>query len=235
MASDTDGPTLIIGGTGGTGAEVSRILLARGAPVRLLARDPARADNAASRGAEIVVGNVTEPKTVMASMKDVRVVVYTAGIRTFFAEARGRAVVVDGVRNALEAARFYGNVRRFVFMSSIGVACPSAFGLVLELVKGGALRQKAEAEKLVRASEIPYSIVRAGVLTDSAKPGRPVVLSQNELPLRPDLLIGRVDAARTLVRSVTELRACNATFDAVWGKPGDPNFDFESLSSDRAS
>ena len=209
-------------------------MLASGAPVRLLARDPARADKAASEGAEIIVGDVTEPEIVMASMKEARVVIYTAGIRAFFAEARGRAVVVDGVRHALDAARADGNVRRFVFMSSIGVAHPSVFGLVLEVVKGGALRQKAEAEKLVRASEIPYSIVRAGVLTNSARRWRPVVLSQAEQPLRPDLLIGRVDAARTLVRSVTELRACNATFDAVWGRPGDPDLDFESLTSDRA-
>lgn len=233
-----DAPTLLIGATSGTGAAAARQLLDAGGAVRVLARDPARAcetigEGASEGRAEIVGGDVTVPETLMAAVQGVAGLIYTAGIRDFFAEARSRAVVVEGARHALDAARAAGTVQRFVFMSSIGVARPSMFGALLDRFKGGALRHKAEAERLVRASGLPYTIVRAGVLTNRGAGTRPVLLGQDELPLRADLLIARRDAARVLTRCLVEPRALDTTFDAFWGRNGDSDMDFSELAPDR--
>ncbi|SFL30737.1 SDR family oxidoreductase [Geodermatophilus ruber] len=66
------GRILVIGGTGATGAEAVRHLLARGAQVRVVTRDPsAAADNPALQGAELVAGDSSQPETLKEAFEDV--------------------------------------------------------------------------------------------------------------------------------------------------------------------
>jgi uncharacterized protein YbjT (DUF2867 family) len=61
----TSGRILLIGGTGATGNEAVRHLVARGAQVRVVTRDPAAAaQNPALQGAELVAGDSSRPDTL---------------------------------------------------------------------------------------------------------------------------------------------------------------------------
>lgn len=66
------GRILVIGGTGATGAEAVRHLVAHGAQVRVVTRDPsAAADNPALQGAELVAGDSSQPETLKEAFEDV--------------------------------------------------------------------------------------------------------------------------------------------------------------------
>jgi dihydroflavonol-4-reductase len=70
---------LVTGGTGFLGASLTRRLLADGARVRVLARSRAKAEPLASRGAEIVVGDINDQVAVRAAVDGVQVVYHLAG------------------------------------------------------------------------------------------------------------------------------------------------------------
>jgi uncharacterized protein YbjT (DUF2867 family) len=66
------GRILVIGGTGATGSEAVRHLVAHGAQVRAVTRDPSlAADNPALQGAELVVGDSSRPETLERAFEDV--------------------------------------------------------------------------------------------------------------------------------------------------------------------
>src|SRR3954452_4782998 len=63
---------LVIGATGWTGSEATRHLVRRGAQVRVVTRDPAKAKSLeALAGAEIAVGDASRPATLDGSFADV--------------------------------------------------------------------------------------------------------------------------------------------------------------------
>jgi len=66
------GRVLVIGGTGATGTEAVRHLVAHGAQVRVVTRDPSRAaGNPALQGAELVAGDSSQPETLKDAFEDV--------------------------------------------------------------------------------------------------------------------------------------------------------------------
>src|SRR5437016_290055 len=62
---------LVTGATGKIGSEVVKQLLAAGAPVRVLVRDPQKAVDLAGQGVEVVQGDLMRPETLDAAMKGV--------------------------------------------------------------------------------------------------------------------------------------------------------------------
>jgi uncharacterized protein YbjT (DUF2867 family) len=68
----SDGRILVVGGTGATGGETVRQLVTRGATVRVVTRDPgSAAENPALQGAELVVGDSSQPETLREAFQDV--------------------------------------------------------------------------------------------------------------------------------------------------------------------
>jgi uncharacterized protein YbjT (DUF2867 family) len=66
------GRILVVGGTGTTGREAVRHLVARGERVRVVTRDPSRAaEDAAQQGAELVEGDSSRPETLATAFEDV--------------------------------------------------------------------------------------------------------------------------------------------------------------------
>ncbi|MCK6480702.1 MAG: NAD-dependent epimerase/dehydratase family protein [Planctomycetes bacterium] len=104
------GPVLLTGGTGYLGRWILRALRARGLPVRLLARDPARAADLAAPGVEVVRGDVTDRASVEAACRGAASVVHAAATvsswerdpRTF------DRVNVEGLRTVALAAAAAG-------------------------------------------------------------------------------------------------------------------------------
>lgn len=102
------GPVLVTGATGFVGGAVVRHLLAKGAAVRCLVRDRARAAALDGLGSpvEIRVGDITEPASLGPALEGAALVINCAGLNSFWEPDR-RAftrINVDGARNIVWAA-----------------------------------------------------------------------------------------------------------------------------------
>src|SRR4051794_19907844 len=111
---------LVTGGTGFVGTHVVHALRSRELPVRALVRDTRRGARLAAWGAELTVGDVTEPATLAAACAGVDAIVHLVSI------IKGRPadferVMAQGTRDLVAAARHAG-VRRLVLASALGVS-----------------------------------------------------------------------------------------------------------------
>jgi nucleoside-diphosphate-sugar epimerase len=114
---------LVTGGTGFTGTALVQRLLDEGhSVVAFDYKEGLQCKALRSRGADVVIGSVTDPDTVRRSMKDVELVFHLAAAfrelnvpNSYYDE-----VNVGGTRVVLEAARREG-VRKFVYCSTCGV------------------------------------------------------------------------------------------------------------------
>lgn len=142
---------LVTGGTGVIGEGAIPELIARGHQVRLLSR---HADDDARQwtGVEPFKGNVADPESIRDAATGCDAILHIAGIvaenppKVTFA-----SVNVGGTRNLIDEAR-RANVRRFVFVSSLGA----------DTGESDYHRSKREAEEVVRQSGLDWTIVRPG-------------------------------------------------------------------------
>jgi NADH dehydrogenase len=109
---------LVTGGTGFVGRRIVHALRAEGREVRALVRQPDRGDAIAGLGAELVVGDVTNPASLRAAADGCTHVIHLVAI------LKGRpqdfeSVMTQGTRNVIAAAKSAG-VDRFVLMSALG-------------------------------------------------------------------------------------------------------------------
>ena len=107
------------GATGFLGWHVARLLLSRGAKVRVLARDPARVRDL--EDVETVRGDLRDRASVEAAVRGCGVVYHVAADYRLWARRPEELYRsnVDGTRNVLEAARGAG-VDRVVYTSTVG-------------------------------------------------------------------------------------------------------------------
>jgi uncharacterized protein YbjT (DUF2867 family) len=137
---------LVAGGTGTLGSALVPRLMRRGLPVRVLTRTEGEAPG----GVEVVVGDVRSPADAARAVRGARTVVSAA---TGFGPVRGvtaRSVDLEGNRTLIAAAREAG--AEHVVLLSVHGAAP---GHPIEL-----FRLKYEAEQVLRASGLAWTIVR---------------------------------------------------------------------------
>jgi dihydroflavonol-4-reductase len=113
---------LVTGATGFTGGHLARRLRARGAQVRALVRDPARAAHLAADGIALVQGDLADPSTLPAALQNIHIVYNIAALYRAAAlpAEQYRAVNARGV-GALMTAAGPAGVRRVVHCSTVGV------------------------------------------------------------------------------------------------------------------
>lgn len=148
---------LVTGGTGFTGTALVRRLLADGHSVVALDYKEGIASNQLrERGAEVVIGSVTDKEAVRAAVRGAEVVHHLAAAfrELDVSEQHYHDVNVGGTRNVLEAAVEAG-VRKVVYCSTCGVhgniANPPADEQAPIEPADYYQRTKYEAEPLVRA------------------------------------------------------------------------------------
>ncbi|HEV7134859.1 MAG TPA: NAD(P)H-binding protein [Gaiellaceae bacterium] len=110
---------LVTGPTGFIGPHVVHALRARELPVRALVRAPGRGSRLTAWGAELAVGDVTDPGSLDAALAGVDTVVHLVAIIKG-SRADFERVMAQGTRNLVAAAQKAG-VRRFVLMSALGL------------------------------------------------------------------------------------------------------------------
>ena len=214
---------LAIGATGSIGRHVVAEALRQGHNVRALVRDQVKAGDFPT-DVEIVVGDLTRPDTLAAAVKGIDAIVFTHG-----SDGGGKAgaenVDYGGVRNVLAAL---GGLKvRIALMTSIGVTNrTSSYNLSTESADW-----KRRAERLVRASGNPYTIVRPGWFDYNAPDQHHLHLLQGDrrhAGNSSDGVIARSQIAQLLVASLTSDDAVGKTFELVAEK-GPAQDDLEAL------
>jgi len=148
---------LVVGGTGFVGDHLIKRLRKDDLPVRAVVRTPAEAAAFKELGVEVVSGDIADPPSLEAAAAGVERIVHLVGI---IQEAPGitfQGVHVDGTRNLLNAAK-KGGARHFFYQSALGTR-PNA--------ESRYHRTKWDAEELVRASGIPYTVLRPSLIYGS--------------------------------------------------------------------
>lgn len=163
---------LVTGGTGFVGRRVVHALRAEELPVRVLARDPRRAEPLEAWGCEVVTGDVTDRESLERAVEGCGRVVHLVAI-IVGRPAEFERTMSEGTANLLAAARAAG-VERFVHMSALGVSAETKDTVPY-------FRAKWAAEEAVRAEGIPYAIFRPSFVFGSDGGVLPTFLRQVRL------------------------------------------------------
>src|SRR5947209_15991217 len=110
---------VVLGGTGFLGRAVTRQLLADRHQVRVLVRDPERAQ-LLPPGTKILVGDALDPQTLLSACQGADYVVDLVAVRRNQPQSL-LEVNVDGPRKLAEACKRMG-VKGIIFASAIGAA-----------------------------------------------------------------------------------------------------------------
>ena len=139
---DTNQPILVTGGSGTLGRSVVARLLAADHQVRVLSRRPR--PTGTPTAVDWVSGELVSGRGLAAAVADVAVIVHCAS------NPHRPRVDIDGTRNLVEAARAAG-IWHLVDISIVGV----------DRVPYRYYQAKLQAERLVQASGLPWTILRA--------------------------------------------------------------------------
>lgn len=217
---------LVVGATGSVGHHAVEESLERGYKTRALVRSPARAASLPS-GAQIVVGDVTQPETLKSAVDGVDGIVFTHG--THGDAAGAEAVDYGAVRNVLEALG--DRKARVALMTSIGVTNRGSYA---------PHDWKRRGERLVRASGLPYTIVRPGWFDYNEPDQLRLVMLQGDhrqTGTPADGVVSRRQIAQVLVASLSSEAADHKTLELVAEQgPAQSDLDplFASLQPDAA-
>lgn len=140
----------IAGGSGNLGTALVPLLAARGLEIRVLTRDPVRAARVLPAGVGIVSADVRDPDAVDRAIAGSQTVI--SAITGFGGRnaAGAGAIDRDGNLNLIAAARAHG-VAHFILVSVAQAAADHPIEL---------FRMKFAAEKALRASGLPWTIIR---------------------------------------------------------------------------
>ena len=160
----------IFGATGGTGRQIVRQALEAGHSVTALVRNPAKAviEHASLTLVQGNVLNQADVTPVVAGADAVIVALDNTADNPEMVVSRGTGVVIQ----AMQAQ----GVRRIIIVSSIGVGeskeqVSFVFKMLMGTILKKAMEDKEAQEKLVKASDLEWTIVRPGGLTDAPATG----------------------------------------------------------------
>jgi len=163
---------LIIGGTGGTGRELIKQALEQGHSVTALVRNPEKV-NTTHQQLNVVKGNILVYDNVEKVVEGQDAVLSTLGHKRFLIYT---TILSEGTKNIIKAME-KTNVKRFICVTSLGIN-DSRFKLglyytlfVIPFITFFYFRDKGKQEKLITNSNLDWTIVRPGQLTNGKKRG----------------------------------------------------------------
>ncbi|WP_127844659.1 SDR family oxidoreductase [Psychroflexus aestuariivivens] len=197
---------LVIGANGKTGRIVSKILRdSNKYTTYAMIRNEVQQNYFENQGIKTRIGDLE--KDFSDAFKGMDKVIFAAGSGGSTGDEKTIAVDQKGAIRAIELAKAH-KLQKFVMLSSMGTDDPSQMkGLELYL------RAKKAADDFLRESQMPYTIVQPGALTDD-KGADKVEIAQK---LNKSGKISREDVAYALVLSLNLETAKNKSFELLTG------------------
>ena len=155
---------LILGGTGGTGQQLIKQALEQGYSLTVLVRNPKKV-KIAHQNLSIIKGNVLDFEKVQEVVAGQDAILSVLGHKRFFIKTN---ILSEGTKNIIHAMEKH-NVNRFICVTSLGIN-DSRFKLglyytlfVIPVITFFYFSDKSKQEKLIRSSNLDWTIVRPGV------------------------------------------------------------------------
>jgi NADH dehydrogenase len=190
---------VIAGGTGTLGRQLVPRLAGQGPVVRVLTRDPARAQHLAGLGVEVVRGDVRDPASLSLALAGADTVI--SAVHGFAGPGGVSPASVDRAGNANLIGTAARSGAAFVLVSVVGAAP----GHPIEL-----FRAKHAAEEMLPAGGIPWTIVRATAFMETwatimsrslQASGKILVFGRGDNPVN---FVSAADVAALVARAVTD-------------------------------
>lgn len=193
---------LILGATGATGTLFTAAALLAGHEVTALVRDPSRL--AGRPELRAVAGDARDARALAAAADRTEALVSCLGVGT---TRNPNDLIRDTTRAVISAAAQTG-LQRIVFQSALGVGAsypktPVLMRLGYQLTPA-VFRDKAAGEDLLTATDLSWTLVYPGVLTNGPRTGRVTATGLDTLTRLPALpRISRADVADFLLDTIT--------------------------------
>ena len=193
---------LIFGATGGTGRQLVEQALGQGHAVTAFARNPARLD-IKHANLSVAQGDVLDFASVVPAMQGQEAVLAVLGTPA----RKERTVRSEGTRNIVRAMEQVG-VRRLISQSTVGIGdsqemLPFRYKYILvPLLLRDAFAEHERQEHHIRQSQLEWTIVRPGALTNGNHTG----VYQHGLAVtdRIKVKVSRADAADFILKQLPD-------------------------------
>jgi len=163
---------LVVGASGFVGRRIAQALLTGGHAVRCLARDPAKVQDLATLGCEVVKGDISgleSMKRALDSIQAVYVAIHTLSPQpASTADQRFMAVELTGLQNIVMACQAHG-ARRLIYVTSLGITADASSEW---------LRERWRAEQFLLCSGLDVTVIRPGMIVGVGGRGFGMVGSQ---------------------------------------------------------
>jgi uncharacterized protein YbjT (DUF2867 family) len=202
---------LVAGAHGKTARRLVRILTEDGHEVRGLVRNEEQMPDVEADGAEPVLVDLEEAEVegaVRRAVEGCDVIVFAAGAGPGSGAARKETMDYGGAVKLVEAAQKNG-VRRYLMLSSMGAGNPEGSEAMQPY-----LFAKARADERLQMSDLDYTIIRPGGLTEEEGTGR--IEATEHLGRRGE--ISRDDVARTFAEALELENTYHKTFEILGGE-----------------
>ncbi len=146
---------LLTGATGFVGGNLAGELIDGGFRLRCLVRNPGRAARLKELGCEVVKGDITDPESVLDAVdSEIDTVIHLVGILVETRGATFERIHTAGTKNVVDACTKKG-VKRYLHISALGTRKDA---------RSRYHKTKWEAEEIIRASNLEYTIFRPSVI-----------------------------------------------------------------------
>lgn len=204
---------LVMGASAGIGLEVVKQSLAAGHQVRAFARS-AQSMELQHNQLETFAGDALDATAVQAALQNVDTVIQTLGVPFNLRLFTGPITLFSQATQTLLAAMDKSDCKRLLSVTGFGagdsqVSIHPLQRLGFNLVFGRAYADKSKQEQMIKSSNLNWTIVRPGVLTngDGSKPYRALV----EPTDWRNGVVSRAAVANFLVKSIADQKTFNTT------------------------
>jgi uncharacterized protein YbjT (DUF2867 family) len=225
-SSDTQ-LVLVAGATGQTGSLIVEQLQENGYQVRALVRDMERGREKLGENIQYAEGDVRDIESIKAAMSGVSALISAIGAGRSDPSNGPEFVDYQGVKTLAEASAEAG-LQQMVLVSSSGVTHEDH---MLNKMFNNVLIWKLKGEDALRASGVPYTIVRPGGLVNTPAGQEGVAFAQGD---KTGGRVSRADVAAICVAALSIPEAKNRTFEtfANGELPNDWQAKFAALAAD---
>lgn len=202
---------LVAGAHGQTARQLVRMLVEDGHEVRGMVRKEEQTSDVEADGAEPVLVDLEEEEAdggVREAVEGCDAIVFAAGAGPGSGEERKETMDYGGAVKLIEAAEKRG-ARRYLMLSAMGAADPESGPEGMQTY----LSAKARADDRLRNSDLDYTIIRPGSLTDEEGTGE--IDAAESLGRRGE--ISRADTARAFAAALVMESTYGKTFEILAG------------------